>query len=48
MIWSMVMSGVICGLAGMFEVYGYQARFQSSISNEFYYDGMLGGHDNEL
>ena len=41
MIWSMVMSGVICGLAGMFEVYGYQARFQSSISNEFYYDGML-------
>ena len=37
----MVMSGVICGLAGMFEVYGYQARFQSSISNEFYYDGML-------
>lgn len=41
MIWSMVMSGVICGLVGMFEVYGYQFRFQSTISNEFYYDGML-------
>ena len=40
-IWSMVASGVICGLVGMFEVYGYQARFQSTISNEFYYDGML-------
>ena len=25
----------------MFEVYGYQIRFQDSISNEFYYDGML-------
>lgn len=41
MIWSMVVSGVICGLVGMFEVYGYQARFQDNISNEFYYDGML-------
>lgn len=41
MIWSMVASGVICGLAGMFLVYGYQFRFQGSISNEFYYDGML-------
>jgi simple sugar transport system permease protein len=25
----------------MFEVYGYQQRFLDSISNEFYYDGML-------
>lgn len=41
MIWSMVFSGIICGLVGMFEVYGYQNRFQDSISNEFYYDGML-------
>lgn len=41
MIWSMVASGAICGLVGMFEVYGYQARFQQSISNQFYYDGML-------
>ena len=41
MIWSMVASGAICGLVGMFEVYGYQIRFQDSLSNEFYYDGML-------
>lgn len=41
MIWAMVASGAICGLVGMFEVYGYQFRFQDSISNEFYYDGML-------
>lgn len=41
MIWSMIVSGIICGLVGMFEVYGYQIRFQDSISNEFYYDGML-------
>ena len=41
MIWSMIASGAICGLVGMFEVYGYQFRFQDSISNEFYYDGML-------
>ena len=41
MIWSMIASGAICGLVGMFEVYGYQNRFLDSISNEFYYDGML-------
>lgn len=41
MIMSMVASGAICGLVGMFEVYGYQKRFLPSISNEFYYDGML-------
>jgi len=41
MIWSMIASGAICGLVGMFEVYGYQSRFLESISNEFYYDGML-------
>lgn len=41
MIWSMIASGAICGLVGMFEVYGYQTRFLSSISNEFYFDGML-------
>lgn len=41
MIWSMIASGAICGLVGMFEVYGYQHRFLNTISNEFYYDGML-------
>lgn len=41
MIWSMVVSGAICGLVGMFEVYGIQGKFSANISNEFYYDGML-------
>lgn len=41
MVLAMVASGAICGLVGMFEVYGYQQRFMDSISNEFYYDGML-------
>lgn len=41
MIWSMVASGAICGLVGMFEVYGYQGRFYDNISNDFYFDGML-------
>lgn len=41
MIGAMVASGVICGLVGMFEVFGYQQRFLPSISNEFYFDGML-------
>ena len=41
MIGAMVASGVICGLVGMFEVFGYQHRFLPSISNEFYFDGML-------
>lgn len=41
MIWSMIASGAICGLVGMFEVYGIQGRFLSTISNEYYFDGML-------
>ena len=41
MIGAMVASGVICGLVGMFEVFGYQQRFLPSISNQFYVDGML-------
>jgi simple sugar transport system permease protein len=41
MIWAMIASGAICGLVGMFEVYGYQHRFLDTISNDFYYDGML-------
>lgn len=40
-LWSMVLSGAICGLVGMFEVYGIHRRFVESVSNEFYYDGML-------
>lgn len=38
---SMVVSGAICGLVGMFEVFGLHTRFIESVSNEFYYDGML-------
>ncbi len=41
MILAMVASGAICGLVGMFEVYGYQYRFLDTISNDFYFDGML-------
>ncbi len=40
-IWSMVASGAICGLVGMFEVFGLHNRFIESVSNEFYFDGML-------
>ena len=41
MIIGMVISGAICGLVGMFEVFGLHKRFIDSVSNEFYYDGML-------
>lgn len=38
---SMLISGAICGLVGMFEVFGQHGRFIESLSNEFYFDGML-------
>lgn len=41
MLWSMVISGMICGLVGMLEVFGLHKRFMVSVSNEFYFDGML-------
>ena len=41
MLWSMVMSGAICGLVGMIEVFGLHKRFLTTVSNEFYFDGML-------
>lgn len=31
----------MCGLAGMFEVYGLKGSYQDGISNEFYFDGLL-------
>ena len=37
----MVLSGAICGLVGMFEVFGLQKRFVETVSNDFYFDGML-------
>ena len=41
MIGSMIASGAICGFVGMMLIYGYQGRMTDSVSNEFYYDGML-------
>lgn len=41
MLWSMVLSGALCGLVGMLEVFGLHKRFLTTVSNEFYFDGML-------
>ncbi len=41
MLWSMVFSGALCGMVGMLEVFGLHKRFLTTVSNEFYYDGML-------
>lgn len=38
---SMVISGALCGLVGMFEVYGLKGNYQDGISNEYYFDGLL-------
>lgn len=38
---SMIISGALCGIVGMFEVYGIHGRFIETVSNEFYFDGML-------
>lgn len=40
-LWSMAASGAICGLVGMFEIFGLHGRFIESVSSEFYFDGML-------
>lgn len=38
---AMVISGMLCGLVGMFEVYGVKGNYQDGISNEYYFDGLL-------
>lgn len=38
---SMVISGAICGLVGMFLVYGFEGHMTASCSNSYYFDGML-------
>lgn len=38
---AMVVSGMICGLVGMFEVYGLKGNYQDGISNQYYFDGLL-------
>ena len=40
-LWAMVASGAICGVVGLLEVFGLHRRFITSVSNEFYFDGML-------
>ena len=41
MLWGMIVSGAICGMVGMFEVFGLHKRFTDSVSNGFFWDGML-------
>ncbi len=38
---TMAVSGALCGLVGMFEVYGLKGNYQDGISNEYYFDGLL-------
>lgn len=38
---AMTVSGAMCGLVGMFEVYGLKGSYQDGISQEFYFDGLL-------
>ena len=40
-LWGMTLSGMICGVVGLLEVFGLQHRFLTTISSEFYFDGML-------
>jgi general nucleoside transport system permease protein len=40
-LWGMVLSGMICGVVGFIEVFGLHHRFLTTISSEFYFDGML-------
>ena len=41
MIWAMIISGALCGIAGAFEVYGTHYRFLQNISKGLAFDGML-------
>jgi len=41
MIWGMVLSGMLCGLVGMTEVFGIHKRFITNLSAGYYFDGML-------
>ena len=38
---AMTVSGAMCGLAGMFEVYGLKGSYQDGIGNKFTFDGLL-------
>ncbi len=36
----MVVSGMMCGLVGMFRVYGVEHLYRASISNDYYFEGL--------
>lgn len=38
---AMVLSGALCGLVGMFRVYGGEHIYKSSISNDYYFEGLM-------
>ena len=38
---AMIVSGMLCGLVGMFRVYGSLGKYQSSISNQYYFEGLM-------
>ena len=38
---SMVISGMMCGLVGMFRVYGAAHIYTASISNDYYFEGLM-------
>ena len=40
-LFSMVLSGALCGLVGMFRVYGGEHIYKSSISNDYYFEGLM-------
>ena len=37
----MLLSGALCGLAGMFRVYGAEHLFRDSISRDYYFEGLM-------
>jgi simple sugar transport system permease protein len=37
----MVLSGALCGLVGMFRVYGAEHIYKSSVSNDYYFEGLM-------
>lgn len=37
----MLISGAMCGLAGMFRVYGVEHLYRSSVSRDYYFEGLM-------
>ncbi len=38
---AMLVSGMMCGLVGMFRVYGAEHIYKASISNDYYFEGLM-------